>query len=72
MFKKTWKTIKILLIIVVIIICLPHSLLPKKESKKQKHELKAQQNEQSIGGSQSTLSDTIPESSLHKNSGRAK
>jgi uncharacterized protein YpmB len=34
MFRKIWKTIKILLIIIVILICVPHSLLPKKESDK--------------------------------------
>jgi uncharacterized protein YkwD len=28
MFKKTWKQIKILLILVIILICLPHSILP--------------------------------------------
>ena len=28
---KTWKTIKIIAVIAVVVICLPHSLLPKKE-----------------------------------------
>jgi hypothetical protein len=28
MFRKTWKTIKILLVIIVVLICIPHSLLP--------------------------------------------
>jgi uncharacterized protein YkwD len=28
MFKKTWKQIRILLILIVILICLPHSILP--------------------------------------------
>jgi hypothetical protein len=32
MFRKTWKTIKIIAVIAIIVICLPHSLLPKKEN----------------------------------------
>jgi uncharacterized protein YkwD len=28
MFKKTWKQIKILIILIVILVCLPHSILP--------------------------------------------
>jgi uncharacterized protein YkwD len=28
MFKKTWKQIKILVILIIILICLPHSILP--------------------------------------------
>jgi hypothetical protein len=28
MFKKTWKQIKILIILIIILICLPHSILP--------------------------------------------
>jgi hypothetical protein len=72
MFRKTWKTIKILLIIIVILICVPHSLLPKKESKNRKNELKTQPNEQSISRSNTSISDTIPKSSLHENASRAK
>lgn len=30
MFKKTWKQIRILLIIIILLICLPHSILPRK------------------------------------------
>jgi hypothetical protein len=29
MFRKTWKTIKIFLILIVVLICLPHSILPR-------------------------------------------
>jgi uncharacterized protein YkwD len=28
MFKKTWKQIKILIVLIIILICLPHSILP--------------------------------------------
>lgn len=28
MFKKTWKQIKILIILIIILVCLPHSILP--------------------------------------------
>jgi uncharacterized protein YkwD len=30
MFKKTWKHLKILLILIILLICLPHSILPHK------------------------------------------
>lgn len=33
MFKKTWKQIKILVILVIVLICLPHSILPHKTEK---------------------------------------
>ena len=32
MFKKTWKQIKILVILIIILICLPHSILPHRYS----------------------------------------
>ncbi len=32
MFKKTWKQLKILLILIVLIICLPRSILPRRET----------------------------------------
>jgi hypothetical protein len=72
MFRKTWKTIKILLIIIVILICMPHSIFPKKESKGQKQELKSQHNEQSFGGSKTSVSDSIPNSSSQSNLNRTK
>jgi regulatory protein YycI of two-component signal transduction system YycFG len=72
MFRKTWKTIKILLIIVVILICVPHSIFPKKESEGQKHELKSQQKEQSFIGSKTSVSDSIPKGSSQSNLNRAK
>ena len=28
MFKKTWKQIKIFIVLIIILICLPHSILP--------------------------------------------
>jgi uncharacterized protein YkwD len=28
MFKKTWKQIKILIVIIIVLVCLPHSILP--------------------------------------------
>jgi uncharacterized protein YkwD len=39
MFKKTWKQIKILLVLVVIIICLPHSILPHQEEDSEKADM---------------------------------
>lgn len=72
MFRKTWKTIKILLIIIVILICVPHSIFPKKESEGQKHELKSQQNKRSISGSKTAVSDSILTSSSQSNLNRAK
>jgi hypothetical protein len=71
MFKKTWKTIKIFLIVIVILICVPHSLFPKKESKGQKHELKSQ-NRHGISNSKTSAGDTIPDRSSQKNSSMAK
>ncbi len=32
MFKKTWKQIKILIILVIVMICLPHSILPHRSN----------------------------------------
>jgi uncharacterized protein YkwD len=32
MFRKTWKQIKILLILIIILVCLPHSILPHRIS----------------------------------------
>jgi len=39
MFRKLWKTIKILAILIVILICLPHSILPKQIAGTQVREL---------------------------------
>jgi hypothetical protein len=72
MFRKTWKTIKIFLIIIVILICVPHSFFPKKESKDQKNELKSNQKEQSITGLKNSMSDTIPKSSSQNNTSKLK
>jgi len=33
MFKKTWKQIKILIILIIILVCLPHSILPVRTDK---------------------------------------
>jgi hypothetical protein len=70
MFRKTWKTIKILLIILVIVICVPHSLLPKKESKDKKQELKSSQTERGTGASKTAISDTLSEISSKKDLSR--
>jgi uncharacterized protein YkwD len=32
MFKKTWKTIKIFIVIAIVLVCLPHSILPSQTS----------------------------------------
>ncbi|MCU0362666.1 MAG: hypothetical protein MUD02_01320 [Bacteroidales bacterium] len=34
MFRKIWKTLRIFIILVIIAICMPHSLLPRAENKK--------------------------------------
>ena len=39
MFKKTWKQIKILIILIIILICLPHSILPLRTDDSGKDEL---------------------------------
>src|SRR5674476_1540074 len=38
MFRKTWKQIKIFLILIVILICLPHSILPHRASNDEKND----------------------------------
>ena len=32
MFRKTWKTLKIFIIIIIVLVCLPHSILPSQTS----------------------------------------
>lgn len=39
MFRKTWKTIKVFIIIGVILICLPHSILPTQKDESGKSDL---------------------------------
>src|SRR5664279_4065874 len=39
MFKKTWKQIRILIILIIILICLPHSILPLRTDDSVKDEL---------------------------------
>lgn len=39
MFRKTWKHIKIFLIIIIILVCLPHSILPHQSSDSSKDDL---------------------------------
>ena len=39
MFRKTWKQIRIFVILIVILVCLPHSILPHKTSDSSKDEL---------------------------------
>jgi hypothetical protein len=39
MFKKTWKQLKILIILIVILICLPHSILPHRTDDADKDDL---------------------------------
>ena len=38
MFRKTWKQIRIFLILIVILICLPHSILPHRTSNDEKND----------------------------------
>ena len=39
MFKKTWKQIKILIILIIILVCLPHSILPLRTDVSEKADL---------------------------------
>jgi uncharacterized protein YkwD len=39
MFRKLWKTLKVFLIIGIVLVCLPHSILPKKTSDLKKDDL---------------------------------
>jgi uncharacterized protein YkwD len=41
MFRKTWKTIKIFLIIGAVLLCIPHSILPKQSSQNSKETLES-------------------------------
>lgn len=41
MFKKTWKHIKILIVLVVILVCLPHSILPHRTDNTGKEDLES-------------------------------
>ncbi len=38
MFRKTWKQIKIVLILIIILVCLPHSILPHRTSNDEKND----------------------------------
>src|ERR1035437_5443281 len=40
MFKKTWKQIKILIILIILLVCLPHSILPHRIDDTGKDDLK--------------------------------
>ena len=44
MFKKTWKQIKILIILIIILICLPHSILPLRTDDSGKDDLEIYKN----------------------------
>lgn len=44
MFKKTWKQIKILLVLLIILFCFPHSILPRRTNEIGKDELAFYQN----------------------------
>ncbi len=39
MFKKTWKQIKILVVLIIILVCFPHSILPHRTDEPSKQEL---------------------------------
>jgi uncharacterized protein YkwD len=39
MFKKTWKQIKILIVLIIILTCLPHSILPHRVDNENKEEM---------------------------------
>ena len=41
MFKKTWKQIKIFIVLIIILICLPHSILPHREEDSDKDVLES-------------------------------
>ena len=47
MFKKTWKQIKLLIVLIIILICLPHSILPHRadNNSKEDFEIYQKQNE---------------------------
>ena len=48
MFKKTWKHLKILLILIILLICLPHSILPHKINEGDDLETYKKQNEKEM------------------------
>jgi uncharacterized protein YkwD len=43
MFKKTWKQIKIFIVLIIILICLPHSILPHRVENDNKEEIESYQ-----------------------------
>jgi uncharacterized protein YkwD len=43
MFKKTWKQIKIFIVLIIILICLPHSILPHRVESNSKEEFESYQ-----------------------------
>jgi uncharacterized protein YkwD len=43
MFKKTWKQIKIFIVLIIILICLPHSILPHRVENGSKEEIESYQ-----------------------------
>lgn len=43
MFKKTWKQIRILIILIIILVCLPHSILPHRTDDTGKNDLETYQ-----------------------------
>lgn len=43
MFKKTWKQIKLLIVLIIILICLPHSILPHRVENNNKEEFESYQ-----------------------------
>ena len=45
MFRKTWKTVKILILIVIVLVCLPHSILPRQMSDSEKNDFEYYKNE---------------------------
>jgi uncharacterized protein YkwD len=43
MFKKTWKQIKLLIVLIIILICLPHSILPHRVANSSSEEIESYQ-----------------------------
>ena len=43
MFKKTWKQIKLLIVLIIILICLPHSILPHRVDSNSSDEIESYQ-----------------------------
>jgi hypothetical protein len=41
MFKKTWKQIKIFIVLIIILLCLPHSILPHRADKDEKDDIES-------------------------------